>query len=176
VGGKLIPHEVRAIKDGKVIAIVKVLEAAEVNDVKMSLFDPPADSILWPQCDNMQDAELIEGACVDFPATARAAGARGRVIVHGVIEVDGSLSQAAAIQDSNPDINTAVLQAYSPLALQTSPVWRKTSPRRNVLLRLLVPALTTTRAEMRRGVGGTCKVHFKAPAPESSRCKGKMAA
>ena len=55
-GGKLVPYEIRALKDRKVVAAVKVLEITEITEVNPTLFNAPASAELWPQCDDMQDA------------------------------------------------------------------------------------------------------------------------
>ncbi len=111
VGAKLVPFEIRAFKDGKAVATVKVLEITEVKEVNTALFNPPSDAVLWPQCDDMQDAEPVERVPLNYSPAIRTMAAR-RVILYGVVEVNGSLSHVTVIQSANPDMNTAALEAY----------------------------------------------------------------
>jgi hypothetical protein len=111
VGGKLVPSEVRALKDGKTVATVKVLELTEVKEVNTALFNPPADAVLWPQCDDMQDAQPVERVPLNYSPAARII-AEKRVILYAVVEKDGSLSHVTVIQGANPDMNTAAFEAF----------------------------------------------------------------
>jgi len=111
VGGKLVPFEVRALKDGKAFATVKVLETTEVKEIDTALFNPPANAVLWPQCDDMQDAQPVERVRVDYSPVARMIVAK-RVILYAVVEEDGSLSHVTVIQGANPEMNTAAFEAY----------------------------------------------------------------
>ena len=112
VGGKLIPCEIRALKDRKVVAAVKVLEIAKITEINPALFRAPANAELWAQCDDMQDAEPTERVHPRYPPGARANGAQGRVILYAVVEADGSLSHLTVIQGANPDLNAAARDAF----------------------------------------------------------------
>ncbi len=60
VGGKLFPYEIRALKDRKVIAAAKVLEIAKITEENPALFNVPMNGEFWAQCDDMQEAELVD--------------------------------------------------------------------------------------------------------------------
>jgi TonB family protein len=111
VGGKLVPYEIRALKDRKVIASVRVLEIAKTPEVNPALFIAPTNAEFWAQCDDLQESELIDRVQPKYPISARTNGTQGRVILYAVIEADGSLSHLAIIQGVNPDLNAAAAQA-----------------------------------------------------------------
>jgi hypothetical protein len=110
-GGKLVPFEVRALKDGKTVATVKVLELTEVKEVNTALFNPPPDAVLWPQCEDMQDAQPVERVPLNYSPITRMIVEK-RVILYAVVEEDGSLSHVTVIQGVDPDRNTAASEAY----------------------------------------------------------------
>jgi TonB family protein len=112
VGGKLVPYEIRALKDRKVVAAVKVLEITEITKVNPTLFNAPASAELWPQCDDMQDAEPVDRVPPRYSSGARANGVPVRIILYGVVEADGSLSHVTIIQGANTDLNTAAFEAF----------------------------------------------------------------
>lgn len=111
VGGKLVPFEVRALKDGKAFATVKVLETTEVKEIDTALFNPPANAVLWPQCDDMQDAQPVERVPVNYSPVARMIVDK-RVIMYAIVEADRSLSRVTVIQGAYPDMNTAAFEAF----------------------------------------------------------------
>ena len=132
VGGKLFPYDVRALNDGKVIAAVKVREITEPKELNAALFSPPANSVLWPQCDDMQDAEPTYRVRVNYSSAAHVHGVRGKVILYAVVEADGSLSNVTVIRGIRPDLNTAVLEAvrqwrYKPAQCGQTPIRVETS-------------------------------------------------
>jgi hypothetical protein len=131
VGAKLVPFEIRAFKDGKTVATVKVLEITEVKEVNTALFNPPSDAVLWPQCDDMQDAEPVERVPLNYSPVTRMIAAK-RVILYAVIEENGSLSHVTVIQGANPDMNTAAFEAfrrwrYKPAQCGQTPIRVETS-------------------------------------------------
>jgi hypothetical protein len=131
VGAKLVPFEIRAFKDGKTLATVKVLEVTEVKEVNTALFNPPADAVLWPQCDDMQDAEPVERSPMNYSPAIRTFGAK-RVILYAVVEENGSLSHVTVIQGANPGMNTAAVEAfrhwrYKPAQCGQTPIRLETS-------------------------------------------------
>jgi len=131
VGAKLVPFEIRAFKEEKTVATVKVLEINEVKEVNTALFNPPSDAVLWPQCDDMQDAEPVERVPLNyFPVTRTIA--EKRVILYAVIEENGALSHVTVIQGANPDMNTAAFEAfrrwrYKPAQCGQTPIRVETS-------------------------------------------------
>jgi TonB-like protein len=111
-GGKLVPYEIRALKERKVVAAVKVLEIAKITNVNPALFDAPANATLWPQCDDMQDAEPEDRVQPRPLPGAVPFGASVRIILYGVVETDGSVSHVTIIQGANTDLNTAAFEAF----------------------------------------------------------------
>jgi len=131
VGGKLVPSEIRAFKDGKTVATVKALEITEVKEVNTALFSPPPNAVLWPQCDDIQDAQPVERVPMNYSPATRMIVAQ-RVILYGVVEEDGSLSHVTVIQGANPNMNTAASEAfrrwrYKPALCGQSPIRTETS-------------------------------------------------
>jgi TonB family protein len=132
VGGKLVPYEIRAMKDRKVIASVKVLEIAKITQENSALFDVPVNSEFWAQCDDLQDAELVDHVQPRFPASARANHESGRVTLYAVVEADGSLSHMAVIHRATADLDAASAEAihhwrYKPAACGQTPIRVETS-------------------------------------------------
>jgi hypothetical protein len=131
-GGKLVPYEVRALKDRKVVATVKVLEIAKITEVNPALFNAPANAELWPQCDDMEDAEPENRVQPRPLPGAVPFGAPVRIILYGVVEADGSLSHVTVIQGANTDLNTAAFEAfrrwhYKPAQCAQTPIRVETS-------------------------------------------------
>jgi len=132
VNGKLVPHEIRALKDRKVIASVRVLEIAKITEENPSLFNVPANTEFWAQCDDMQETELLDCVQPSYPTSARTNREQGRVILYVVVEVDGSLSHMAIIHRATPDLEAAAIEAirhwhYKPAACGQTPIRAETS-------------------------------------------------
>jgi TonB family protein len=132
VGAKLVPYEIRALKDRKVIAIVEVLEIGKISEESPSTFNVPTNADFWPQCDDPQLAELINRVQPAYPAKARANHEQGRVIFYAVIETDGSLSHTTIIRRADLDLEAAAVEAlrhwhYKPAACGQTPIRVETS-------------------------------------------------
>ena len=132
VGGKLVPYEIQALRDRKVIVTIKILEIAKITEENPALFNVPVGAEFWAQCDDMQEAELIDHVVLRYPATARANHEQGRVVLYGVIEADGSLSHITIIQRAAPDLEAAAVEAvrhwhYKPAACGQTPIRVETS-------------------------------------------------
>jgi len=113
VAGKLIPYEVRVLKDGKVILALKVLEITKITEENPARFSVPAKAEFWTHCDDMGPAELVERAVPKYPPSARVNLRQGTVTLYAVIEVDGSLSHLAVIHSASPDLDAAAFEAVS---------------------------------------------------------------
>jgi TonB family protein len=127
VNGKLVPYEIRALKDRKVIATVKVLEIAKMTEETPALFNVPANAEHWAQCDDLQEAEPIDRIQPSYPPSARANREQGRVILYAVLEVDGSLSHLTIIHRAAPELEAAAVDAvrhwhYKPASCRQTPV------------------------------------------------------
>ena len=110
---------------------MKVLEISEVKEVNTDLFNPPSDAVLWPQCDDMQDAEPMERVRLNYSSLKQTIAAK-RVILYAVIEENGSLSHVTVIQGANPDMDAAALAAfrrwrYKPAQCGQTPIRVETS-------------------------------------------------
>jgi len=132
VGGKLVPYEIRALKDRKVIAVVKVLEIAKITEENPALFNVPANAEFWAQCDDMQEPEVVDRVPAQYPAGARTSHEQGRVTVYAVIEADGSLSHITIIRRATPNLEAAAVEAirhwhYKPAACGQTPIRVETS-------------------------------------------------
>ncbi len=131
VGAKLVPFEIREFKDKKTIATMTVVEMTDVKEVKMALFAPPSDAVLWPQCDDMQDAEPVERIPLNYSPVTQTIALK-RVILYAVIEEDGSLSHVTVIQSARPDMDKAAVDAfrrwrYKPAQCGRTPIRAETS-------------------------------------------------
>ena len=132
VGGKLVPYEIRALRDGKVIAAVKVVEITKITEENTALFNVPVNAEFWAQCDDMQEPELVDHAQPIYPPAARASYEQGRVIFYAVIEVNGSLSHITIIHRATPALEAAAVEAirhwhYKPAACGQTAIPLETS-------------------------------------------------
>lgn len=80
VEGKLIPYEIRALRDRKIVASVKVLEIARSTESNPAAFAVPTNAELWPQCEDMRPAEPVEKTPPRYPDSAKAKHEQGRVV------------------------------------------------------------------------------------------------
>jgi TonB family protein len=120
-GGKLVPYEIRALRDGKVIATVKILEITNITEENPAHFTVPVNSEFWAQCDDLQEAELIDRTQPVYPPSARANHEQGRVILYAVLEADGLPSHLTIIRHATPGLEAAAVEAvrhwhYKPAA------------------------------------------------------------
>ena len=132
VGGKLFPYEIRALKDRKVIAAAKVLEIAKITEENPALFNVPMNAEFWAQCDDMQEAELVDRVQPRYTTSARTNYEQGRVVLYAVIEADGSLSHMTIIHRATSVLEAAAVEAirhwhYKPAACGQTPIRVETS-------------------------------------------------
>lgn len=132
VEGKLVPFEIRALQDRKVIASIKILEMSKISDDNPTRFDVPVNGEFWAYCDDIREPELVNPVQPRYPTSARMNHEQGRVILYAVIEADGSLTNLVLIQRATPDLEAAALQAvrqwhYKPAACGQTPVREETS-------------------------------------------------
>lgn len=131
IGSKLVPFEIRALKDRNTLATMKVLQLTEAKEVNTAFFNPPSDAVLWPQCEDVQDAEPIDRVPLNYSPAIRSIVPK-RVILYAVVEENGSLSHITVIQGANPDMNTAAFEAfrrwrYKPAQCGQTPIRVETS-------------------------------------------------
>jgi TonB family protein len=132
VGGKLVPYEIRALNDGRIIAAVRVLEITKITEENPTLFNVPVNSEFWAQCDDMQEAELVGRVQPSYPSGARTNHEQGRVILYVVIEANGSLSHMTIIHRATPALEAAAVEAmrqwrYKPAVCGQTPIRVETS-------------------------------------------------
>ncbi len=132
VGERRIPFEVRAFRGRTVVATVKVLEITPTTAENPALFLAPTNSEFWPQCDDMQNPELVNPVQPRYPPSARSNGELGRVILYAVIEADGTLSHLTLIQRATPALESAAAEAirqwhYKPAACGSTSIRVETS-------------------------------------------------
>ncbi len=132
VGGKLVPYEIRALKDGKVIAAVKILKITKITEENPAHFTVPVNAEFWAQCDDLREADPVSRIQPTYPPISRANHEQGRVILYAVLEVDGSLSHLTVIRRATPDLEAAAIEAvrhwhYNPAACGQIPIRMETS-------------------------------------------------
>jgi TonB family protein len=132
VGGRLVPYEIRALKDGKVIAAVKIVEITKITEENPALFRVPVNAEFWAQCDDMQEPELVDRTQPIYPPVARTNLEQGRVILYAVIEANGSLSHMTIIHRATPALEAAAVEAvrhwhYKPAACGQTAIPLETS-------------------------------------------------
>jgi TonB family protein len=132
VAGKLVPFEIRALNDRKVITSIKVLEISQITKEDPALFNEPANAEFWAQCDDMQDAYVVNQVMPRYPISARPRAASGTVVLYAVIETDGSLSHIAVIQTVTADLDDAAIDGvrhwrYKPATCGQTPIRVETS-------------------------------------------------
>lgn len=132
VAEKRIPFQIRAFRDRKVVATIKILEIKPTDGENPALFVAPINSEFWAQCDDMQEAEVVGRVQPQYPVSARGNRESGRVIFYAVIEADGTLSQLTLIQQVTPALETAAADAvrqwhYKPAVCGSTPIREATS-------------------------------------------------
>jgi len=132
LGGKRIPYEVHAFRDRTAIVTTKVTDVTPITEGDSTPFAPPTTSEFWPQCDDMQNPELVNRVQPKYPTNARSNGEQGRVVFYAVIETDGTLSHLTLIQRATPTLELAASDAirqwhYKPAACGSTPIRMETS-------------------------------------------------
>jgi TonB family protein len=132
VGEKHFPFEIHAFKDKTVFITVKVLEIKPVVEENPSTFVTPTNSEFWAQCDDMQEAEIVQRVQPQYPDSARRNRESGTVMFYAIIETDGTLSHLTLIQQVTPALESAAADAvrqwrYKPAACGSTPVRLETA-------------------------------------------------
>jgi len=124
---KSVPYEIRALRDGKIVAALTILEIEKTTGRDPSLFEAPVDAESWDHCDDMQQAVVATQAIPRYPQSARDNHVQGEVILYGVVEADGSVSHITVIQQAAPELVSAAVEAvrqwrYKPASCGHRPV------------------------------------------------------
>jgi TonB family protein len=132
VGEKLVPYEIRALRDGRLIAAVKILEITKITEENAAKFTVPANAEFWAKCDDLQEAEPVSRIQPTYPSISRANREQGRVILYAVLETDGSVSHLTVIRRATPELEAAAVEAvrrwrYKPATCGQTPIRMETS-------------------------------------------------
>jgi len=127
VAGKLVPYERQALKAGKTVALLKIMEVKELSPINPAEFTPPSNAEMWAQCDDMREEAIKDVAPTDYPQAARRNHEEGRVILYGVLETNGTLSHLTAIKGVSDLLNGATMEAargsrYTPAQCAGNPI------------------------------------------------------
>src|ERR1700730_2484867 len=133
VGEKRVPFEIRAFRDRKIVATVKILDITPLAEENPAQFVAPTNSEYWVQCDDMQEEESAgQVHPPTYPPNARLNGEQGRIVFYAVIEADGTLSHLRVIQPATPALESAATIAirqwhYKPATCGSTPIRVETS-------------------------------------------------
>jgi hypothetical protein len=132
VAGKLIPREILAYQNRRIVAAVKILDISTGVESGSANFNIPPDSEFWAYCDDMSAPELKVHVQPQYPSISRLGHEEGRVILYAIVEIDGSPSHLAVIQKGGPNLDLASTEAvskwrYKPATCEQSPVRAETS-------------------------------------------------
>jgi TonB family protein len=132
LGDKRIPYEVHAFRDRTVVLTAKILDVTPITEDSAGLFVTPVHSEFWPQCNDIQNPELVNRVQPRYPASARSNGEQGRPVFYAVIETDGTLSHLTLIQRATPALESAAADAirqwhYKPAVCGSMPIRTETS-------------------------------------------------
>jgi len=132
IGDKSIPYEVHAFRDSKVFIATKILDMTPITAANFEPFGTPTNSEFWPQCNDMQNPELVNRVQPSYPPNARSNSEQGRVVFYAVIEADGRLSHLTLIQRATPSLESAAADAirqwhYKPATCGSTPIRVETS-------------------------------------------------
>ena len=130
--GKLLASEVRALRNGQLVAAIKVGAVNKLENARSDLLQHPQGADFWPQCEDGTQISLANRVQPQYPQTARANREQGRVIFYAVVEESGELSHITVIQKASPNLEAAALAAvgqwrYKPATCGGAPIRAETS-------------------------------------------------
>jgi TonB family protein len=125
-GDKLIPFRVETFQQGKVFMTYQIAEIAAAPADPAAAFNIPPNSAFWPTCKPSRHFELLNRVQPQYPKDARANHESGRVVLYGVIEGDGSVSNLQVIVSAGQSLNAAAMDAvrqwrYKPQTCEDAP-------------------------------------------------------
>jgi Gram-negative bacterial TonB protein C-terminal len=133
VAGRVVPYDIRATNDGRVVASVKVTTVGGLAEKDGALFSVPANAEFWACCDNMQTAKwpTPHQTMPVYPTAAKANHEQGTVVFYAVIEADGSVSHLTPIRLAAPDLVASAADAvrtwrYNATSCDGKPIRRET--------------------------------------------------
>ncbi len=110
-GDKLIPFRVETFRQDKVSMTYQITEIGAAPADPAAAFDIPPNSAFWPTCDPTKHFELQTRVQPQYPKEARANHEAGRVLLYGVIEGDGSVSNLQVIVSAGRSLDAAARDA-----------------------------------------------------------------
>jgi TonB family protein len=132
-GDTLIPFRVESSKSNKPVLVLQITEiSAEAPPESSPLFNVPPGSTLWATCGGNKSPELATKISPQYPSEARMGHESGNVILYGIIEIDGSVSNLRLLQSASIRLDRAMFDAvrqwrYTPVTCGESPVRVETS-------------------------------------------------
>jgi hypothetical protein len=127
IAEKLVPFRVVALQGKKVIASETILEIGKIVGENPELFAAPVNAEFWAQCEDRQEAEIVNHIQPDYPSDARSRHEQGLLIIYAEIEVDGSLSHVTPVTKISQDLSARALEAvrqwrYKPATCGSVPI------------------------------------------------------
>jgi len=129
-GDKQFPHTIHVTEAGAIVAEFS-LESLSADLPDKSLFDPLADAVVLPVCDDMKIKPPVPISTPDpaYPETDRRNRVQGVVLLQMVIDEEGKTHNVMVIRSLNPRLDAeakaAVLKwRFQPAMCDTSPVSR----------------------------------------------------
>ncbi len=127
VGGKLFPHFLSYVENGKSLAEIQVTELKTTEPLPASAFEPPNGAVSKPGCMNPNPARLVKRVMPQYPEPERRSYVEGTVAIYARIANDGVPHQLQIVSGLTPGLNKSSLDAvqqwrYEPASCQGIPV------------------------------------------------------
>lgn len=111
-GDKLIPFHIESSKSGKPIMTLQITEiSADSQSDSLTSIDIPSGSTLWSTCGADKTPELATKIFPQYPSQARVSRQSGNVILYGIIEADGRLSNLRVLHSASTLLDAAAMDA-----------------------------------------------------------------
>ena len=110
-GDRLIPFRVETLRQDKVFMTFQITEISAAPVDPAAAFNIPPNSSFWPECDASRHFDLEKRVQPQYPKEARTNHQSGRVVLYGVIEGDGSVSNLQVLVSAVPSLDAAAMDA-----------------------------------------------------------------
>ncbi|MBV9888377.1 MAG: TonB family protein [Acidobacteria bacterium] len=110
-GDKLIPFRVQIFRQDKVFMTFQIAEIGAAPADPAAVSSLPPNSAFWPACNPSRHFELQNRVQPQYPEGARQNHESGRVLLYGVIEGDGTVSNLQVIVSATPRLDAAAMDA-----------------------------------------------------------------
>lgn len=111
--GKIYPRTMRGFDGKQLLFEVQLEEIKALPELSPDFFAPPKDSVLWADCTEGRMWKVKERVQPVYPESARARGIEGMVLLYGVIEEDGTVSNLRPAYPTGSDLDQAATSAVS---------------------------------------------------------------